>query len=198
MARRRDQALEAALELLGTNGVHGLTHRAVDTRAGLPPGTTSNYFRTRDALLRGALDHLTGLERARLEAMAVPTPADHSAGQIARDAAEMFGYLLGPARTLTLARHALFLEAARRPELRALLTTATKPYWRLLEHRLRAAGSIDPLGHARLLLACIDGLLVDQLLRPTTDFSPERAVRTLLDGMICVGEQAQADRDTVP
>lgn len=192
MPGRRDQALQAALELLGTKGVGGLTHRAVDTTAGLPPGSTSNYFRTRESLLRGAVDHLGDLERDRLEAMVVHAPVHHSAGQIARDCAEMIDYLLGPARKLTLARHALFLEAAWRPELRAKLATSTEPYWKLLEHRLRAAGSTDSVEHSRLLLAYIDGLLVDQLLRPTTQFDPERAVRTLLDGMMPDGHAEPA------
>lgn len=192
MAGRRDQALEAALELLGTSGVRGLTHRAVDTRAGLPPGTSSNYFRTRDALLRGVVEHLATLERARLEAMAIdPPPAQHSTRQIARDAARMIDDLLGPARTLTLARHAIFLEAAWRPGLCAAIPTATEPFWVLLENRLREAGSIEPVWHSRLLLAYIDGLLVDQLVRPLTEFDPERAVRTL-DGMITAGDQKRA------
>lgn len=188
------QALKATLELLGTSGVRGLTHRAVDARAGRPPGTTSNYFRTRDALLRGAVDHLANLERARLEAMATDPPAQHSTRQIARDAARMIDYLLGPARTLTLARRAIFLEAAWRPGLRAAITTATatEPFWVLLEDRLRDAGSIEPVWHSRLLLAYIDGLLVDQLVRPLPEFDPERAVRTLLDGMITAGDQKRA------
>ncbi len=191
MGGHRHTALEAALELLGTNGVHGLTHRAVDAKAGLSPGTTSNYFRTRDALLRGALEHLAALEGGRIDAMAVDPAARRSPEQIARDAAEMIGYLLGPARTLTLARHAIFLEAAWRPELRAALTSATEPFWRLLADWLDAAGSSDPVEHSRLLLAYIDGLLVDQLLRPAASFDPERAVRTLLDGMITAAPQRQ-------
>src|ERR1700748_3081833 len=42
----------------------GLTHRAVDRAAGLPPGTTSNYARTREALLRLALARIAELDLA--------------------------------------------------------------------------------------------------------------------------------------
>ena len=42
MADRRTAILDAALELVGTLGMRGLTHRAVDAAAGLPPGSTSN------------------------------------------------------------------------------------------------------------------------------------------------------------
>ena len=43
---RRTQILDAAVDILADIGVGGVTHRQVDARAGLPPGTTSNYFRT--------------------------------------------------------------------------------------------------------------------------------------------------------
>ena len=48
---RRTQILDAAIDILCDDGVGGLTHRQVDSRAGVPAGTTSNYFRTRQALL---------------------------------------------------------------------------------------------------------------------------------------------------
>lgn len=51
---RRNHLADAGLDVLAELGARGLTHRAVDTRADEPPGTTSNYFRTREALL-GAL-----------------------------------------------------------------------------------------------------------------------------------------------
>ncbi|WP_455132609.1 TetR/AcrR family transcriptional regulator, partial [Microbacterium aurum] len=58
MASKREQVLDAAITVLGERGPRGLTHRAVDERAGLPTGSASNYFRTRDALLTGITDRL--------------------------------------------------------------------------------------------------------------------------------------------
>jgi DNA-binding transcriptional regulator YbjK len=37
------------LKLLGTEGLRALTHARVDECAGIPKGSTSNYFRTRAA-----------------------------------------------------------------------------------------------------------------------------------------------------
>ncbi len=51
MGTRRDDLLDAAICVLGESGIRGLTHRAVDAAAGLPAGSASNLFRTRDALL---------------------------------------------------------------------------------------------------------------------------------------------------
>ena len=61
---RRDEALTAAVQVLGEQGLYGLTHRKVDRAGGLPDGTTSNHFRTRSALLKGVVDHLVTLESA--------------------------------------------------------------------------------------------------------------------------------------
>ncbi|VBA44564.1 hypothetical protein LAUMK13_05083 [Mycobacterium innocens] len=49
--QRRTQTLDVAIGILAGEGIGGLTHRQVDERAGLPAGTTSNYFWTRQALL---------------------------------------------------------------------------------------------------------------------------------------------------
>lgn len=51
MRSRRDKVLAAAIDVFQSGGIHALTHRAVDARAGLPSGSTSNVFRTRTALL---------------------------------------------------------------------------------------------------------------------------------------------------
>ncbi|WP_153505582.1 TetR/AcrR family transcriptional regulator [Cumulibacter manganitolerans] len=55
---RRDTVAEAAVELVARSGVRALTHRGVDAEAGCPPGTTSNYFRTREALLAGVAERI--------------------------------------------------------------------------------------------------------------------------------------------
>ena len=63
MPDRRTALLDAALELVGTQGMRGLTHRAVDAAADLPPGSTSNYFRTREALILGIVERFVARER---------------------------------------------------------------------------------------------------------------------------------------
>jgi DNA-binding transcriptional regulator YbjK len=44
---RRRELADAGLAVLARDGARGLTHRAVDSAAGAPAGTASNYFRTR-------------------------------------------------------------------------------------------------------------------------------------------------------
>ena len=63
--RRRDLA-DAAVDLLGTHGSRGLSHPRVDRHAGVPDGTTSFYFRTRNALLHAVAERITDLDLADL------------------------------------------------------------------------------------------------------------------------------------
>jgi len=78
-AERRALLLEAALELLGTEGFAGTTVRAVCQTAGLNPRYFYESFDDLDALVIGLYDHLLDeLREAAAEAVAVAggTPED--------------------------------------------------------------------------------------------------------------------------
>src|SRR5271167_4402330 len=64
--RRRNALADAALEVLGTAGIHKLSHRSVDERAGLPAGTAANYFPRRDDLLAAAATRVAELSMAEM------------------------------------------------------------------------------------------------------------------------------------
>ncbi|MEV1172971.1 TetR/AcrR family transcriptional regulator, partial [Nonomuraea sp. NPDC049784] len=64
--KRSETVADTAITLLAERGMRGLTHRAVDEAAGLPPGSTSNLARTRAALLELTLARLTELEMQAL------------------------------------------------------------------------------------------------------------------------------------
>jgi TetR/AcrR family transcriptional regulator, regulator of biofilm formation and stress response len=51
---RRATILEAALRLIATDGVDAITHRRVAAAAGVPLGSTTYYFESREHLLREA------------------------------------------------------------------------------------------------------------------------------------------------
>jgi DNA-binding transcriptional regulator YbjK len=117
---RRAQILDAASGILADTGVGGLTHRQVDERTGLPAGTTSNYFRTRQALLEATAARTVDLHWQRVDALRSAIGSLTPAGlkslmtQMISDPDEQF-------RRYTLARFELFMEGTRRPELRPLL-----------------------------------------------------------------------------
>lgn len=182
MTVRREQVLAAAVTVLGSGGARALTHRAVDAEGDLPPGTTSNHFRTREALVDGILGHLSATERRAFDAMA-PSPSPASVEDLVTVAAAMVRELLGPGRTLTIARHAILLEAAVRPELQPSLRAWTQQWWDLLRDLLTEVGAPEAEQRARLLLAYVDGLLTDQLARPDDTFDAESALRPVVTAL---------------
>jgi DNA-binding transcriptional regulator YbjK len=117
---RRNQILDAAIDILCDDGVGGLTHREVDGRAGLPAGTTSNYFRTRQALLEATAGRTVDLHWQRVEAL------QSAIGPLTRAGLKtLLIRMLDPDeqhRRWTLARFELFMESTRREELRPLMT----------------------------------------------------------------------------
>ena len=116
---RRNRILDAAIDILCDDGVGGLTHRQVDSRTGLPAGTTSNYFRTRNALLEATAARTVDLHWQRVEAL------QSAIGRLTRDALKaLMIRMLEPDeqfRRWTLARFELFMESTRREELRPLV-----------------------------------------------------------------------------
>ncbi|MDX5460070.1 TetR/AcrR family transcriptional regulator [Micromonospora tulbaghiae] len=159
---RRTLLADAGLRVLADAGARGLTHRAVDAEAGVPTGTTSNYFPSRAALLAGLAE--------RIFARIAPDPAVLAdLGRREPSLALMTDYLRDiVARTtrepgLTRALFELRLEAARRPELRSALGGVLRQgYADDVAHHL-AAGLPGGAYEVALLHYAVDGLLLDLL-----------------------------------
>ncbi|GAA3434821.1 TetR family transcriptional regulator [Kutzneria kofuensis] len=172
--------LDAAVDVLGTDGIRRLTYQAVDARAGVPAGTTSNYFRSRDALLDGIVDHIEALDRADIAHMALA--ADGVDG-LAMTLAGFVHHALGPGRPRIVARYALFLETLARPELRDALTRSREALVVRGGDWLRAVGSADATAHARIVLDFLDGVILHQIAMPLPDFDPLPGIVTVLRGL---------------
>ena len=67
MISRKDVVTDSAIAVVAEQGVRGLTHRAVDALAELPVGSTSNVYRTRDALISGIMERIGDLNSQQLE-----------------------------------------------------------------------------------------------------------------------------------
>ncbi|MFD7030933.1 TetR/AcrR family transcriptional regulator [Streptomyces sp. NPDC059917] len=64
---RRTLIADAAIATVAAAGLRGLTHRAIDTAAGLPAGSTSYYFRTRTALIGACYARIEERDLAELD-----------------------------------------------------------------------------------------------------------------------------------
>ena len=129
---RRASILNAAIELLATRGLEGVTHRAVDEAAGLPPGSSTYYFPKKASLLVAASAHLAALLEKDCDALQVgfaETAAKEGLDAAVNYVAEEVVAYAQTARHLFLARMELTLAAARREDLAgvdAQLTAAAR------------------------------------------------------------------------
>ncbi|MCE3029275.1 TetR/AcrR family transcriptional regulator [Streptomyces sp. CMSTAAHL-2] len=179
---------DTALALLAERGMRGLTHRAVDEAAGLPPGSTSNVARTRQALLELAVRRHAEREARILAPAELPDPAG-DLDALADGLALAVHRSLNQGRALLIARYELALEATRRPELRAHYDRAGAVFKERLAAMLTAAGSPDPDRHVLSLVAWADGLMFACAAGSFSTEVPDRAriragVRELLAGML--------------
>lgn len=164
--------------------MRGLTHRAVDERAGLPQGSTSNHARTRQALLEATVRRLAEREAQVLAPGELPMPGDAPIDRAETEAgatdgaggkatgqagdgldAVVGGLALALHRYLTrhpellICRYELALEATRRPELREFFDTMGRQFRDPLVALMTAAGSAEPDRHALSLVAWCEGLM---------------------------------------
>jgi DNA-binding transcriptional regulator YbjK len=157
----RARVLDAAIELLGTQGLKALTHRRIDEQAGLPAGSTSNYFRTRDALLAGVADAVLEREVAGMGAAFAP----RSAAELVDGLVALLERTTGDQRTLTSARLVLFMEAGHDPALRETLGQGRAILEEALRRVFHDLGAGDAVASARAVMACAEGLILHRIAR---------------------------------
>lgn len=183
-ADRRDAIADAAIHLVATRGLRGLTHRAVDSEAGLPPGSTSYYLRTRNALLTACVSRMLTRDVSGMP------PAGGDPLEL------MVGMTVGLARDRPddlVARYELSLEASRQPDLRAAIDEGGQQLRAMLAHMLGGLGVPDPDMAAWPVAAMLDGLMYDRVAGTGATLSPEafeaavrRSVTGLIAGLKCV------------
>jgi AcrR family transcriptional regulator len=112
---RRRELCDAAIHVLAEHGSRGLTHAQVDRYAGVPDGTTSYYYRTRAALLRGVGKRVAAIDIANLQSLSDEPPDPES--PFAQLAQLVVLQAHGAGLALNRARLELVLGAVRDPNL---------------------------------------------------------------------------------
>jgi DNA-binding transcriptional regulator YbjK len=162
VASTKVRVLDAAIELLGTEGLRALSHVRVDQRAGLPKGSTSNYFRTRAALLIGVADRILERELPFVGASFSQTSAD----DLVEALCGLFAYLTGPNRVVTTARLVLFMEGSHDAALREALTRGRAAAMEATAVPALAVLRVhDPLVAGAAIAACFEGLILHNISR---------------------------------
>ncbi|WP_372406105.1 TetR/AcrR family transcriptional regulator [Streptomyces luteireticuli] len=178
---RRAALVDAAIEVLAREGARGLTFRSVDTEAGVPNGTASNYFANRDDLLTQA--------GARVYQRLQPDEATIARQRAAAPDRETYAVLMrelvgrvSTFRTGYLALLELRLEATRRPQLRAVLTERVRADVDANVAYHEESGLPGDATAVRLLHLALNWLIVEQLTLP--DVFPEEERERLVQAAV--------------
>jgi DNA-binding transcriptional regulator YbjK len=187
--QRRAELLDAAIHLIGAQGLDAVTHRAVAAEAGVPAASTSYYFRSKDELIDEALRALATREiallRARRDALGeraadLDTTVEALAAWIEEQVAE-------GGRVAMLAQYQLQLEAARRPAAREILAAWKDGTDDLAETAMSMLGAADVRTAGILLVCAIDGLRLRLMASGHEPLTPEQlraTLRALLVGLV--------------
>lgn len=188
---RREQLIDAAVEVIADQGLTRATTRAITDRAGLALGAFHYVFDSKDELLEAVIQRVVGEIDATLGAtaeMGEPATARRLEGtELAVEVLERFlrrawAYFEGT-RTLQLAQYELTLHALREPEKHHLAVQQYDLLVGTLSGMLRDVtseldpGTSDEL--ARYVVATIDGLLLQWLVDQDADAASRRLDRYL-------------------
>ncbi|MBA2956291.1 TetR family transcriptional regulator [Nocardioides sp. MAH-18] len=169
LSPRRRQLLEAAQHVIADEGLKGLTHRAVDRRAGLPEGSCSAYWRTRQALQAALASYVSDALLTDVDELAARMQAaSPDEATTVGAAVDLFLQWLDQ-RELLIARLELTLAASRDADLRALLVDHRARLVTIVDQIMCAAGKEQGGLSAEALVASYDGVLLAALLRPPAD-----------------------------
>jgi TetR/AcrR family transcriptional regulator, regulator of biofilm formation and stress response len=157
---RIDEILRATLDVIRRDGLGAVTHRTVAEASGVPLGSITYYFASKQDLLRAALRLFVAEDVARLRATADALVA---AGATGPEVVERFAEVLEAEGTGGVAQFDLYLEASRDPVLREAAIESLRAYAEVAELGLRAAGVPDPAGAAAVVVAAVDGLGLHRL-----------------------------------
>ncbi|MFE9326354.1 TetR/AcrR family transcriptional regulator [Nocardia sp. NPDC052278] len=158
---RRAVLVDAAIDVIATQGIRALTHRALDTALELPGGSASYYFRTKRALIEAIADRITTRSRDDFAAAELAVPPSLEPDDIAKAIAGWLDRLLVDRRNHLIVRHALIIDLLADPELHQRLTHSLFSTERARE-LFHALGFSDPDAAAADFIAVVEGAVFDR------------------------------------
>ncbi|GAA3310924.1 TetR/AcrR family transcriptional regulator [Nonomuraea dietziae] len=178
--------------MLAEQGGRGLTHRAVDAAAGVPPGTTKNYFPTRQSLLQAIAGRCVELYRD------LPRPAITDRATLVAMMGALLADAAGSGRQRLLAYLELHAEAARAPWLATILDDIAAADLTVFEEAQGAAGLAVTQERAAAVTLAMQAAIPHLLaggphtLATAGLDDPDRFARDLLDAVY--GREARSEK----
>jgi AcrR family transcriptional regulator len=151
----REALLDAAMRVVASNGLRGLTIRAVASEAGVTHGLVRHHFGSRDALLEATL--------ARSVSLAIETTSlEPGTGELDDVAADLPA-VAEAEREILAFQYELLLEARRREELLPYVVKMYDEYIAAAQRECARAGFDDGDTAGRVLFAALDGMVLQQV-----------------------------------
>ena len=146
-------------------------------------GSASNYFPTREALLKAIAEQVSAMERDRFDEMAAKvcpmTPAE-----LGRSVAGWVRDATGARRALTLSRYAILAEAGHNAQIRRQLAETGSRVNAWFANWLALIGSRDSDRDVHVLGDYLTGLMLHQLAIPDPGFDPADKITALLESLV--------------
>lgn len=167
---RRLLLLRTTLQLIATEGIDAVSHRSVAERAGVPLGSTTYWFDSRQDMLRQALEYFAEVELDTMrERLAAVLGKRLSRRRLVDEFTAHMVTQIGNERWSAMSQYALLNEAARQPELEEVCREWNQAWRELLAEVFASLGAPKPELEATMFLAMLDGLLLAQLAVPDED-----------------------------
>lgn len=177
-AVRSKQAVAAARAVLMRDGVARLSMRAVATEAQIPLGTLQYVFPTKQGLLQAVIeDVVREIADVLRESAEIEGGLEHAIRQGMRN---FWTQLVVENRDLQLMQYELVTHALRSPELESLSRWQYDQYFEVVADWCREAANrahetcalpFERL--ARVVIASVDGLILQQVITPDAERSAE-------------------------
>ncbi|GGG03750.1 hypothetical protein GCM10007304_17310 [Rhodococcoides trifolii] len=173
--RRRDQIASAAIEVLATQGLRGLTHRAVDSAAGLGSGAVNYHAPTRAKLIGLAVEELFNRDLAVAAKNFGPLLTGDITMDLVIDHFLSFVDEMTTARERVVARHLLLGEAQTDPEIRAVFDAQRQAFVDFTTQIILALDLPNAEMTAETTVIFVDGIISRQVVfgaTPLTELRP--------------------------
>jgi DNA-binding transcriptional regulator YbjK len=184
---RREQLLDAALRVVATQGLRGLTHRAVEAEADLPHGSTTYYFGTRRDLTVALMAHIADTAARDVVPIAQGLSlmlADRSKPVDLNVVTDGLLQWIDSHREMELARYELQIAAARDPEMQQIADSICDQFRVMCEPIVVACGSKDVARDSAVLQEAIDGWMFARITKyENSDAAMVRGIKLLLEGI---------------
>jgi DNA-binding transcriptional regulator YbjK len=187
MSPARERILRATLELIGEQGIGGVTNRAVAGRAEVSLGSLTYHFAAQSDLLRESLLLFVSEEAERLEAFGSGLEGAEPALEAVAAGVQR---IVGEGRPhAVLAQFELYVQAARHPDLREAATRCFAAYDQAARTTLMALGVPDPEPLVPAVIALVDGFELRRL--ALGDGPADTALTEALVSLVRVARAAQ-------